>query len=238
MTETLIADADSRRLRADADRLLLRPHGAPAGGSRSWAVRRSPGRWPRCCCQQRSAAPWMPMLGTVHVLPGPAHADGEARWLAICALAGGRHRRLRGRGRSWRRERPARQGPHGCAAAWPATSSRCGPGLLRCFSTGDTVSRIVGGTADAGTAPASMVMTVTAVIPPVGSVLALGLIDPWLVVAFAAAVPALAHGPARARPRLLRRQRRLPASSGSDRGPSARHAGGSAHRRRGGNRGP
>ena len=67
----------------------------------------------------------------------------------------------------------------------------CGPGLLRRFSTGDTVSRIVGGTADAGAAPASMVMAVTAVIPPAG-VIALGLIDPWLMVAFAAGLPALA----------------------------------------------
>ena len=68
----------------------------------------------------------------------------------------------------------------------------CGPGLLQRLSTGDTVSRIVGGTADAGAAPASAVMAITAVIPPVGSVIALGLIDPWLMVAFAAGFPALA----------------------------------------------
>jgi ATP-binding cassette subfamily B protein len=68
----------------------------------------------------------------------------------------------------------------------------CGPGLLRRLSTGDMVSRIVGGTADAGAAPASAVMTITALIPPAGSVIALGLIDPWLMVAFAAGFPALA----------------------------------------------
>jgi ATP-binding cassette, subfamily B, bacterial len=68
----------------------------------------------------------------------------------------------------------------------------CGPGLLDGFSAGDVVSRVVGGTVDAGAAPASAVLAVTAVIPPIGSVVALGLIDPWLVVAFAAGFPALA----------------------------------------------
>lgn len=68
----------------------------------------------------------------------------------------------------------------------------CGPGLLRRFDAGDVVSRVTGGTADASAAPASMIAAVTAVIPPVGSVVALGLISPWLVVAFAAGFPALA----------------------------------------------
>lgn len=60
------------------------------------------------------------------------------------------------------------------------------------FSAGDVVSRLAGGAADAGTGPASVVQAVTAVVPPAGSVVALGLIDPWLVVAFAAAFPLLA----------------------------------------------
>jgi ATP-binding cassette, subfamily B, bacterial len=60
------------------------------------------------------------------------------------------------------------------------------------FSAGDTVSRVVAGSADAGTGPASVVLAATAVIPPLGSVIALGLIDPWLVAAFAAGFPALA----------------------------------------------
>src|ERR1700761_5858021 len=60
------------------------------------------------------------------------------------------------------------------------------------FSAGDTVSRVVAGAADAGIAPASVLLAATAVIPPLGSVAALGLIDPWLVVAFAAGFPALA----------------------------------------------
>lgn len=71
-------------------------------------------------------------------------------------------------------------------AAGPSTGSSAG------FSAGDTVSRIVAGAADAGTAPASVLLAVVALMPPLGSVVALGLIDPWLVVAFAVGFPALA----------------------------------------------
>jgi ATP-binding cassette subfamily B protein len=60
------------------------------------------------------------------------------------------------------------------------------------FSAGDTVSRVVAGAADAGTAPASFLLAATVVVPPIGSVVALGLIDPWLVAAFAVGFPALA----------------------------------------------
>jgi ATP-binding cassette subfamily B protein len=73
-----------------------------------------------------------------------------------------------------------------------AHALRCGPGLLGSMTAGDTVSRIVGGTAEAGAAPASLVMAITSGVPPLGSVVALGLIDPWLVVAFAVAFPLLA----------------------------------------------
>lgn len=67
-----------------------------------------------------------------------------------------------------------------------------GPELLGSFSTGDTVSRIVGGTSDAGVAPVSGVLAATSVIAPVASVVALGLISPWLVIAFVVGFPALA----------------------------------------------
>jgi ATP-binding cassette, subfamily B, bacterial len=60
------------------------------------------------------------------------------------------------------------------------------------FSAGDTVSRVVAGAADAGTGPASVLLAATAMIPPLGSVVALGLINPWLVAAFAVGFPALA----------------------------------------------
>ena len=121
----------------------------------------------------------------------PAHADGEVRWLIICAalvatiVVSGAATAL------------ATGTASATATAWLRVLLAdhvlgCGPALLRRFSAGDTVSRIVGGTADAGTAPVSMVTAVTAVIPPAGSVLALGLIDPWLMVAFAAGLPVLA----------------------------------------------
>jgi ATP-binding cassette subfamily B protein len=74
------------------------------------------------------------------------------------------------------------------ASAATSTSSNNGTD----FSAGDTVSRVVAGAADAGTAPASVLLAATAVVVPLGSVIALGLIDPWLVAAFAAGFPALA----------------------------------------------
>ena len=67
-----------------------------------------------------------------------------------------------------------------------------GPELLRSFTPGDAVSRIIGSAADAGSAPAGVVSAVAAAIPPVGGVVALGLINPWLVAAFAIGFPALA----------------------------------------------
>lgn len=73
-----------------------------------------------------------------------------------------------------------------------AHALRCGPGLLGSMAGGDTVSRIVGGAAEAGAAPASLVMVIASGVPPLGSVVALGLIDPWLIVAFAVAFPLLA----------------------------------------------
>jgi ATP-binding cassette subfamily B protein len=59
-------------------------------------------------------------------------------------------------------------------------------------STGDTVSRMIGSAADAGAGPATVVSSVATAIPPLGSVIALGLIDPWLAVAFLLGFPALA----------------------------------------------
>src|SRR5260370_15631985 len=60
------------------------------------------------------------------------------------------------------------------------------------FPAGDVVGRLIGGGAEAGSAPASGVLAVAAVIVPAGSIIALALIDPWLAVAFAAGLPALA----------------------------------------------
>jgi ATP-binding cassette, subfamily B, bacterial len=68
----------------------------------------------------------------------------------------------------------------------------CGIRLPRRFPAGDLVGRITGGTADASFAAAGAVPAVAAIIPPVGSVIALALIDPWLAAAFAAGLPVLA----------------------------------------------
>jgi ATP-binding cassette, subfamily B, bacterial len=68
----------------------------------------------------------------------------------------------------------------------------CGTGLTERFPVGDLTGRMIGGAADASYASASGVQTASAVITPLGSIVALGLIDPWLAVAFAAGLPALA----------------------------------------------
>jgi ATP-binding cassette, subfamily B, bacterial len=78
------------------------------------------------------------------------------------------------------------------AAANTAAGTPASPGGTTDFSAGDTVSRVVAGAADAGTGPASVLLAAIVVIPPLGSVVALGLIDPWLVAAFAIGFPALA----------------------------------------------
>ncbi len=68
----------------------------------------------------------------------------------------------------------------------------CGLRLPGRFPDGDLASRLIGSAADAGYAPASGVLALAGVIPPVGSVIALGLIDPWLAVVFLAGLPVLA----------------------------------------------
>jgi ATP-binding cassette subfamily B protein len=60
------------------------------------------------------------------------------------------------------------------------------------FSVGDTVSRVLGGAADAGSGPTSMLTSVIAAIAPIGGIVALLLIDPWLAASFAIVFPALA----------------------------------------------
>lgn len=68
----------------------------------------------------------------------------------------------------------------------------CGPRLTGRFAPGDVVSRLIGGTVEAGGAPCGAVLALTATIPAFGSVAALGLIDPWLAVVFLAGMPVVA----------------------------------------------
>ena len=125
------------------------------------------------------------------VLTPGGHGSATARWVTACALlaaviaVSGAVSSLASGASSATATARLRQ-----RLSWHVLG--CGPAALRSFTAGDAVSRLVGGAAEAGSAPASVVMAVTAAIPPVGSVIALGLIDPWLVVAFAAGFPALA----------------------------------------------
>ncbi|WP_235502879.1 MULTISPECIES: ABC transporter ATP-binding protein [unclassified Kitasatospora] len=64
-----------------------------------------------------------------------------------------------------------------------------GPRATRRFDAGDLVSRLVGNTARAGGSTAGLVWAVTELIPPVGGVVALALIDPWLCLTFLAGMP-------------------------------------------------
>jgi ATP-binding cassette subfamily B protein len=78
--------------------------------------------------------------------------------------------------------------PSGASAPVPPAQAPPGPA----FSTGDTVSRVLGSAADAGAGPVTMLSSVIAAVAPLGGVVALGLIDPWLAVAFAVVFPVLA----------------------------------------------
>ncbi|ARZ70361.1 ABC transporter ATP-binding protein/permease [Streptomyces sp. HU2014] len=67
-----------------------------------------------------------------------------------------------------------------------------GPRATARFAPGDLVTRLVGNAADVGTAPGTLAGSAAAVAAPLGGVLALGLIDPWLAVGFLAGAPLLA----------------------------------------------
>ncbi|MCW2900058.1 MAG: transporter related protein [Streptosporangiaceae bacterium] len=57
---------------------------------------------------------------------------------------------------------------------------------------GEIAGRMVTGTADAGFGAGAVIQAAAAVVPPVGSLIALALIDPWLALAFAAGLPFIA----------------------------------------------
>jgi ATP-binding cassette subfamily B protein len=68
----------------------------------------------------------------------------------------------------------------------------CGPRMTGRFAPGDAVSRLIGGTVDAAGAPCGTVLAFTSAVPALGGVAALGLISPWLAIAFAAGMPVVA----------------------------------------------
>ncbi|WP_435642416.1 ABC transporter transmembrane domain-containing protein [Streptomyces sp. H49] len=67
-----------------------------------------------------------------------------------------------------------------------------GPRATGRFGAGDLVARLVGGSAQAGTAPGALAALLAALAGPVGGVVALGLIDPWLAAVLLAGAPVLA----------------------------------------------
>lgn len=67
-----------------------------------------------------------------------------------------------------------------------------GPRATARFGAGDLVARWIGNAAQAGTAPGALAALVAALAGPVGGVVALGLLDPWLAAVFLAGAPLLA----------------------------------------------
>ncbi|MFF3501307.1 ATP-binding cassette domain-containing protein [Streptomyces sp. NPDC003247] len=67
-----------------------------------------------------------------------------------------------------------------------------GPRLTLRFGPGDLVARLVGNAAQAGTAPTARAALLAALAGPVGAVVALALIDPWLAAVFLTGAPVLA----------------------------------------------
>ncbi|MFI1329894.1 ABC transporter ATP-binding protein [Streptomyces sp. NPDC020845] len=67
-----------------------------------------------------------------------------------------------------------------------------GPRAGRRTAAGDLVTRLVGNAAQAGTAPTALASALAAVVTPVGGLVALALIDPWLALAFLLGLPLLA----------------------------------------------
>ncbi|MCT9078023.1 ABC transporter transmembrane domain-containing protein [Streptomyces fulvoviolaceus] len=66
-----------------------------------------------------------------------------------------------------------------------------GPRAAARFGPGDLVARLVGNASQAGTAPAARAALVAALAGPVGAMVALALIDPWLAAVFLAGTPVL-----------------------------------------------
>ncbi|MFH8980006.1 ABC transporter transmembrane domain-containing protein [Streptomyces varsoviensis] len=176
-------DADRTTNRA-ADRLLLE------------AVRHSVGRTAAICLVTTAAAGAALALPLVlgraldAVLAG-GHGPQAARWTAAAAALIGLSVLLdaigelltgtaNARGTAWARTRLLRH------------VLRTGSRAADRFGTGDLVARLVGNAAYAGTAPANVAATLAAVIPPVGGLVALALLDLWAAAAFLLGMPLLA----------------------------------------------
>ncbi|MER6025949.1 ABC transporter ATP-binding protein [Streptomyces sp. NPDC001851] len=67
-----------------------------------------------------------------------------------------------------------------------------GPRAAERFGAGDLAARLVGNAAQAGTAPGALAALLAALAGPVGGVVALAVIDPWLAAVFLVGAPVLA----------------------------------------------
>jgi ATP-binding cassette subfamily B protein len=186
------ADAAERALRRAADRLLLRMAWRGARWTALLAITSIAGAIADTLLPAVAGHTVDVVLG-VAVAPGaaPGAASHTAYWLAGCtalivvivscgALGQFAAGMSTAAATEWLRHRLA------------GRILACGLRLPERFPPGDLAGRVTGGAADAGSAPASGVLAVAAVIAPAGSIIALALIDPWLAVAFAAGLPALA----------------------------------------------
>jgi ATP-binding cassette subfamily B protein len=66
-----------------------------------------------------------------------------------------------------------------------------GTRTTRRFDVGDLTTRLVGNAADAGRAGTTIIWAITALIPAIGGIVALALIDPWLCLTFLVGAPVL-----------------------------------------------
>jgi len=67
-----------------------------------------------------------------------------------------------------------------------------GLGTATGLPAGDLTSRAVTATADTAYAPSAAILSLTALVPPIGGLIALILLDPWLALTFALGLPAIA----------------------------------------------
>ncbi|MBT2387827.1 ABC transporter ATP-binding protein, partial [Streptomyces sp. ISL-11] len=116
--------------------------------------------------------------------------DSLALWTALCAALIGAEvlfdaldafvtGTTNARAAAWLR----RRGLARLLAAGPRHASR--------FTAGDLVTRLTGNAAEAGTAPATAAAGAASLLAPLGGLIALAFIDPWLAAVFLAGAPAL-----------------------------------------------
>lgn len=121
---------------------------------------------------------------------GGGRADPAMRWVALCAVLTAVVVALdalddlltgtaNATATAWLRRRLLRH----TLAAGPRAAAR--------FTPGDLVTRFVGNAAHAGTGPTALASVFAALAGPVGGLVALALIDPWLAAVFLAGTPVL-----------------------------------------------